>query len=89
MDDCKFEMEVMILHLKVMVSAWKAWLVRKDVTADCARNANGVFILRVVETQVLITFVCCGEVGNVVCMDGICRFVDVAEIRGGPPIWIM
>ena len=39
------------------------------------------------ETQVLITFVCCGEVGNVVCMDGICRFVDVAEIRGGPPIW--
>ena len=20
-------------------------------------------------------------------MDGICRFVDVAEIRGGPPIW--
>ena len=41
------------------------------------------FILRVVETQVLITFVCCGEVGNVVCMDGIgARWRRWARSRG-------
>ena len=58
-----------------MVSAWmKAWLVKKDVTGDWRSEKEDrlghVYIL--VETQVLILVVGCGEVGNVVCMDGIC-----------------
>ena len=63
-------MEVVSVHLKVMVSAWKAWLAGKDVTGDW-RSEKGCRKGRVYFSGINASFdyiVWCGvQVGNVVC----------------------